>query len=99
MSEPTVRLEGVTKKFGEFVAVRDIDLDIAHRDHDGLGRRELGDLSVDQVQRLLGEQAVLPADPGPLLTGLARPPTVPPGPTAPRTRSRATSSWATSSGS
>ena len=29
MSEPTVRLEGVTKKFGEFVAVRDIDLDIA----------------------------------------------------------------------
>ena len=29
MSEPSVRLEGVTKTFGDFVAVRDIDLDIA----------------------------------------------------------------------
>ena len=29
MTEPSVRLEGVTKKFGDFVAVREIDLDIA----------------------------------------------------------------------
>jgi spermidine/putrescine transport system ATP-binding protein len=28
LSEPSVRLEGVTKQFGDFVAVRDIDLDI-----------------------------------------------------------------------
>jgi spermidine/putrescine transport system ATP-binding protein len=29
VTEPSVRLEGVTKKFGDFVAVREIDLDIA----------------------------------------------------------------------
>jgi spermidine/putrescine transport system ATP-binding protein len=29
MNEPSVRLEGVTKAFGDFVAVRDLDLDIA----------------------------------------------------------------------
>jgi spermidine/putrescine transport system ATP-binding protein len=29
LSEPTVRLEGVTKAFAEFVAVRDLDLDLA----------------------------------------------------------------------
>ncbi len=28
LSEPSVRLEGVTKAFGEFIAVRDMDLDI-----------------------------------------------------------------------
>src|SRR5215212_1019478 len=28
MSEPSVRLEGVTKAFGDFVAVRDLDLEI-----------------------------------------------------------------------
>ena len=29
MSEPSVRLEGVTKRFGDFVAVRELDLEIA----------------------------------------------------------------------
>ena len=29
MSEPSVRLDGVSKRFGEFAAVRDVDLEIA----------------------------------------------------------------------